>query len=118
MRGFRKVTALRGIEIEREMRLISATFDGLLLLPFVLHQVLQAGEQPRTEPARPRFRALEDPLGYHPAGEEFLGQILGLSRRVATPPKVGVERVPIGHAELSERSLRLRRIRPRRREYD
>ena len=46
MGRFSEVTTLGGIEIERKMRLIPAAFGGLLLFPFVLHQVLQAPEEP------------------------------------------------------------------------
>ena len=67
-------------------------------------------EQEGAKAASVLFDSIE-PLLFQKPRKKFLRQILGVLRPIASPPDVGVERVPICLAELRERRRLPRRIR-------
>src|SRR5262245_65772946 len=92
-----------------------AALDALRPVPFVGQEMLQSRQKKRAKATALGVESLEIIL-FKEAGEERLGQVLGVLPGMATPPHVGVERKPIGTAQFIERPSRLWRGTPPGRE--
>ena len=77
-------------------------------VPFIGQEPAHGRQQERAEPALLPVGARDPVLGQQP-GEELLRQVLRVRRRMAPPPHVGIEGIPVSAAQLLQRAVRLRR---------
>ena len=98
---FQPVTLLGRIIVQRKHALPAAAFLRLRFVPFVGHEMFHGREQKGAEPSALPV-GLGHPVSLQQAGEELLRQILGIGRRAAATAGVGIERIPVGLAQVSQ----------------
>ena len=96
--GFQAVALLGQGQIQRQELLAAAALLRAVLFPFMGQEMVQRGEQEGAEPAAVGVGA-GDGVALQEPGEEFLGQVLGVRRRMATPAHVSVKGIPVGLAK-------------------
>ena len=106
---------LGALQVERN-HLSAAAFLRACLVPFVGEKMVHAGQQEGTEPAFLR-RDGGDGVAFQQPREECLREVLGVFGRIAAPPHVGVERMPVGLAEIFERGAGAGGVAARRRQH-
>ena len=79
-------------------------------VPFVDEKMFEGGEEEGAESAAVAVQAGEV-IFLEEAGEEFLGEVLGIGAGMALAADVGVEGIPVGVAEFLQGAGRLRRTR-------
>ena len=99
VRRFHEVAPFGGLRIQGKHRAATAPFLGLAMTPLVGEKVIHCGEQERPEFASVPMHPLK-PVAFQQPAEEFLREILRVSRFVAAPPHIGVEGIPVSAAEL------------------
>jgi hypothetical protein len=90
-----------GVEIAGHKRPGAASLLCSLAVACVRHEVLHGAEEIGAK-APPIWGGTDEPTGFDNAGQEGLGEVLGLVGRSASAAGKGVEGAPIGRAEMFE----------------
>ena len=102
--GFKEITVLPGHGIERNNHLPAATLLAPGFAALLTKEVLEEREQERPELALLMVQVIEEILLQQPR-EKLLRQVLRLRRVVPLAPDLGVERRPVGAAQLLQRFI-------------
>ena len=98
-----RVASLGGRDVERQRRRAAASLGRVCPLVLVHHEVLQRGEQERSESAALRLRPSQH-LAVKQTHEESLHQVFSVLDVISRPSDVRVEGVPV---RLTQRRKRL-----------
>jgi len=93
----------------------ASAFLGPRFVPFIGEKMIHGSQQIGAESASLGTHTC-DIIAFQQAGEERLRQVLGIVRRVAPTPHIGVERAPIGLAQFGQRIVSACGILPTRRQ--
>src|SRR2546428_5579298 len=91
---------------------VAAAFARALSRVRIAQEILERPEQERTEPAAITI-GLPEKISFQNDHEKILGQVLGISYRIAALANKSENRPPINPAELGERLARLPVVAPR-----
>jgi hypothetical protein len=95
------ISRFTGVEFERDRFQAATALLGFHAVPFVRQEMVEAGEQEGTEPPL-RTVGFGELAPLEQAGEKRLGQVLGIRRRMTATPDKGVERIPVGAAQVRQ----------------